>query len=91
MKVKLDGKKMKSEKIVHEYLKEKFQLPDHYGKNLDALWDSLSETSEKLEIELYNEENMYNNLGSFSEDLLSLFEDLSIENENIIFKTVVDL
>lgn len=90
MQIKLDGKKMKNIEKTHDYLKKEFKLADYYGRNLDALWDMLSEKDEKLEIELYNEEEMYKNLGSFSEKLLSLFEDLTIENENIMFNIILN-
>ena len=28
--------------ITHKILKEKLELPDYYGENLDALWDCLT-------------------------------------------------
>ena len=86
MKIELDGKEMKNIERTHDYLKEKFNLPEYYGRNLDALWDILNGNNDEMDIQLYNEEDMYRNLDGFSEKLLSLFEDLSIENNNISFE-----
>jgi ribonuclease inhibitor len=33
----LEGKDFISEDIVHQILKDKLELPDYYGKNLNAL------------------------------------------------------
>ena len=43
MKVILDAGKIEEKGKSHEYLKEMLQLPEHYGKNLDALHDCLTE------------------------------------------------
>lgn len=40
-KIVLDFSKIKSMYNLHAYLKEAFCLPDHYGFNMDALWDCL--------------------------------------------------
>lgn len=58
MKYILDAERMKTKMEAHEYLAEVFGFPEHYGKNLDALHDCLSEL-ENLEVEVENlsEEN----------------------------------
>jgi len=38
---------------VHEYLAEKFSFPDHYGKNLDALYDCLTDPMEETKLYLF--------------------------------------
>ena len=37
MVVELDCREMTDRITAHQYLKEKLDLPDHYGNNLDAL------------------------------------------------------
>ena len=32
--------------LIHEYLMEKFEFPSYYGKNLDALYDCLTDIAE---------------------------------------------
>ena len=38
---------------IHSYLKEKFDFPEYYGKNLDALYDCLTETGRPTAIGLF--------------------------------------
>ena len=43
MNVVLDGRGMTDRKVVHDELKKQLMLPDYYGRNLDALFDVLTE------------------------------------------------
>ena len=46
MMVILDASKMGSRQEAHRYLKEQLAFPDYYGKNLDALYDCLTELTD---------------------------------------------
>lgn len=37
---------------VHEFLQEELEFPSYYGKNLDALYDVMTELNEDIEITL---------------------------------------
>ena len=39
----LDGRMMDSKDALHSHLYMQFSLPAYYGRNLDALWDCLTE------------------------------------------------
>lgn len=41
--LQLNLNEMKTEEEVHSYLKEQLHFPEHYGNNLDALYDMLTE------------------------------------------------
>lgn len=71
MKYVLDGKKMVSKEAAHAYLKETFGFPAHYGNNLDALYDCLTERN-VMEIEVEHTEEMLTALGRYGEKLLQV-------------------
>ena len=73
--MQLDGKLIKQQG--HDYIMEALNLPDYYGKNLDALYDCLCEIS--CEIELINSE-------SVEKDIIDTFVDASGENEFLKFE-----
>lgn len=79
MRYILDGKQMVSKKETHLYLQETFGFPQYYGKNLDALYDCLTEMRE-MEVELHHTEEMLTALGGYGEKLLDVFR----EAENVM-------
>ncbi len=46
------------EELAHEYLQEVLELPEYYGKNLDALYDCLTEFSD-VEIVIFEQDSPY--------------------------------
>lgn len=80
MKLILDGKKMISREGTHAYLQEVFGFPAHYGKNLDALYDCLTEL-DAVEVELLHGEEMKAALGKYGEQLLRVFRDAEVNIE----------
>ena len=75
--MQLDGKLIK--KDGHDYLMEALDLPEYYGKNLDALYDCL--TVIECEIVLINSEEV-------DRDIIQTFEDASVENEFLKFSII---
>ena len=83
----LDAKKMLEKENMHEYFAKKFDLPEYYGKNLDALFDCLCEIKEPTLIKLKNENALEAGL---KESLTQLFYDVCNENEQVKFELVKD-
>ena len=83
----LDAKKMLKKEKMHEYFAKKFDLPEYYGKNLDALFDCLCEINEPTLIKLKNENVLEAGL---KENLVTLFYDVCSENEMVKFELVKD-
>lgn len=75
--MQLDGNLIKERG--HDYLMEALDLPDYYGKNLDALYDCLTEM--ECEIELINASEV-------DEDILNTFRDAAYENDLLKFKII---
>ncbi|QPH96021.1 barstar family protein [Campylobacter concisus] len=83
----LDAKKMLEKEKMHEYFAKKFDLPEYYGRNLDALFDCLCEINETTLIKLKNEDALEAGL---KESLVALFLDVCSENEMVKFELVKD-
>lgn len=75
--MQLDGKLIKENG--HDYLMEVLNLPDYYGKNLDALYDCLCEI--ECEIELINADEV-------DKDIIDTFTDASEENDFLKFNII---
>ena len=85
-KIILDGNYMKTRQKAHKYLARKLELPSYYGNNLDALWDCLSTYSQGIDIDLINEKRAIELLGDYGRDIIQVFKDAELENNNISFK-----
>jgi len=74
--IELDGKLIK--KDGHDYLKKVLNFPDYYGKNLDALYDCLTDIGVNTEIILKNKDYV-------AYDIVDTFIDASEENSFLKF------
>lgn len=74
--IELDGHKIKE--YSHEYLIKTLDLPDYYGRNLDALYDCLTDICEDTEIHLFNSNDV-------SLDLIDTFFDAACANNCLTF------
>ena len=75
--MELDGNLIN--KYGHDYLKEVFDFPEYYGKNLDALYDCLCEIGVDIEIVLINPD-------AVSKDLIDTFVDAASVNNLLHFE-----
>lgn len=75
----IDCSQMSSKENLHRYLKQILELPEHYGNNLDALFDCLTELSEPVVIEFDNVDRLIP-LGDYGEALMATFRDAALEN-----------
>lgn len=87
--ITLDFSGIKSQEQLYDYFEKVFDLPNYFGRNMDALWDCLlfwydTETT----IILKNVNALPSNLGWLGEIMLALFDDLQNEDENIAVQIV---
>lgn len=83
IEVMLNSKNMTSKEKAHEYIKKRLKLVDHYGGNLDALWDVLSIYDRSIKVTIVNGEKLLEKLGDYGEDIIKVFQDAEKENKNI--------
>lgn len=74
--IKLDGLRIKKES--HDYIMEVLDFPDYYGKNLDALYDCLTDIGVRTEIHLVNSKYV-------SMDIIDTFYDAAVESDYLSF------
>lgn len=72
--VVLDGSRMKDRRSTHLYLAQTLRFPAYYGRNLDALYDCLTEFCGDMLIILQHAPSMLSLLGQYGEDLLQVFQ-----------------
>lgn len=85
MVIELDGREMRDRVVTHDYLKEHLNLPDYYGRNLDALYDLLTECGEERTILLNHKDEMATQMGRYAAALLDTFQDAAEKNPALNF------
>ena len=75
----LDGKDMTSKEEAFELIAKELAFPGYFGKNLDALYDCLSDMSAENTIHFVNTAILEEYLGDYAEKILSCFRDASSE------------
>jgi ribonuclease inhibitor len=73
MDVFLDGATIRSQEELHDALKRTLELPEYYGRNLDALWDCLTGWIETpLTLVWQNYEASRRSVGDYADRVLGL-------------------
>ena len=82
--VELDGKELiKGKPEAHEYLKNRLMFADYYGRNLDALYDCLSEMPAETELRLSRETLKLLADQPYAYRILRVLLDASYRNPNL--------
>lgn len=76
----LDGEAVTDKDRLHDVLSESLQLPDWYGRNLDALYDCLTDMQEETQIHLLQISALEVNLGRYAKALLKVLRDAAEDN-----------
>lgn len=83
MLIELEGRQMTDRAAMHDHLKVQLHLPDYYGRNLDALYDLLTERGEPTVIQVADWTDLEQNLGHYAAALLDTLYDAAKENTNL--------
>ncbi len=76
-KIILDFDNVTSVREAHDYIASKMNFPDYYGKNLDALYDSLTEIGNEVYVKIIN----CDLLDEVENSIVNVFWDAEIEND----------
>ncbi len=68
---------------LHWLLFSEMHFPEHYGANLDALWDCLSEISRETTLDLVNLKQLKTTLGSYADKFLITLEQATASNPKL--------
>ena len=85
----LQGDNFESIEQLHKFLKDKLELPDYYGENLNALWDCLTAWVDlPLVVEIQSVDLFINKLGNDASEFIQLLEEAvgEIEGFNLEIK-----
>lgn len=85
-RIELDGRTMDSRDALHRQLREAFSFGEDYGRNLDALHDSLGELQD-VRVVLRYKQAMLNSLGDYGRKLLSVFQDAAASRDDFRFSS----
>ena len=81
--ITLDGKYLQQTEAGHLYLMQMLDFPEYYGKNMDALYDLLTEIAEPVAIRIENPDAM-------DTKMRRVFQDAALDNEGVLFVKFVD-
>ena len=79
----LDGSAIFTSSDLHEALSQALSFPSHYGKNLDALYDCLTDLSDDTLLELHNWHHIEFHLKDYSGKAVYVFHCAMKENPHL--------
>lgn len=80
----LDGAYMTDKDAAYAYLAKRLGFPSYFGKNLDALYDMMTEPCPQTQLVIYHKETMLKNLGYYGQRILDTMRDALRVNANLM-------
>ena len=87
MTLTLRGDQFGNASQLHNYLCNQLRFPAWYGRNLDALYDCLTDLTE-VTVFLRNPGDMTGALGDYGDKVLRVFRDAAEENPGFGFEVI---
>lgn len=83
MTVWIDGEQLETRDALHDSLARQLRLPSWYGRNLDALYDCLTDIREDTELRLLHADALFAHLGVYADVFQTVLRDACAENERL--------
>ena len=88
MRATINGKRVTDRESLHSLLRTKLNLPEDCGRNLDAVFDLLTEPGKDRIITVKNEALLRQRLGEYAERFLRMLRDAQESSHvKVIFKS----
>lgn len=81
-KIRLNFEGLNSKAQIQEYIEERMEFPSYYGKNLDALYDCLTDICEPVAIACKMSDGQREDNG-YLDKVCRTFQDAEMDNENL--------
>ena len=81
--ITLDGLELQSMEEVHDLFARALDLPEWYGRNLDALFDCLTDAHEPVTVRLLHRDTLRESLGRRGSALIRLLRRAAEENHHV--------
>lgn len=82
----LDGRELQSLEDVHDRFARALDLPEWYGRNLDALFDCLTDPETAVTIRLLHRESLEERLGRRGRGLVRLLRRAAVEQPQVTLR-----
>lgn len=87
MNALIDGAAIETREQLHDALARQLSFPAYYGRNLDALFDCLTDLAEDTELRLVHTDALFAHLGVYADVLQTLLQDACEENPHLYLIT----
>ena len=77
MRATINGKRVTDKESLFALLRQKLNLPEDCGKNLDAVYDVITDPGKDRQIILKNEDLLRERLGDYADCFLQMLDDAS--------------
>ena len=82
----IDGAVIETREQLHDALSKQLSLPEYYGRNLDALFDCLTDLREDTVLCLTHADELFAHLGVYADVFQTVLRDASAENPRLRFE-----
>ncbi|MCI9336452.1 MAG: barstar family protein [Lachnospiraceae bacterium] len=87
----LDGAQIYDRGRLHDILASSLELPEWYGRNLDALYDCLTDADQETEVRILHKDALYENLGGYGPALERVLRQAAESNSYFHWRVVDSL